>query len=160
MVVIKNLKYSFDLKGFEGALLPETGKVPWGLGEGVYLHKNRDIVKLSELELPVGVYAIYFDNVKCPFCRIFDAVWESLLRDEDLKGIKFVTVVCTYFHKKCSDETAKQMYMRFKVTRSPTVILYDNREGERVVELLPSRYKYDYMLIKNELQKFLAQAGR
>ncbi len=121
------------------------------LDEGVYKYESGEWIRVSVKELKGDTVIVYFDNIKCPFCRIFDPIWQSLAEDEDLSGIVFYIVMCTFFHKNCRSIEAKNLYIKYRVTKSPTVLIIKRKDdgSEEVIEVLPSKFKYNYELIKN-----------
>ncbi len=123
--------------------------------EGVFVYRDGKPVE-SVGELPDGLLVIYFDNIKCPFCRRFDDVWDRLVKDKELSDACFVRVVCKYFHQDCENGFAARLYKEFNVTRSPTIFLA--RKKEKVLsyrELLPAEFRYNFNAIKNELTAFV-----
>lgn len=125
------------------------------LEEGIYEYIDGRPQRTSSLTLGNGRYIIFFDNRKCPFCRIFDVMWDVLLRDPQLKGVKFLKVVCSYFASDCTNEEAKKAYMEYEVWKSPTVMLVEVTDSERKInKFTPSQYNYDLMLIKKAIFNF------
>jgi len=118
--------------------------------EGVYAYVNGALEPMASFEIPDGKVAIYFDNIKCPFCKVFNVIWAMLVEDKDLSDVKFLRVVCTYFERECTHPEAKKAFAEFGVKRSPFVLLLVKKDGKIVAkeELPPARYNYDYLRIK------------
>jgi len=129
------------------------------LEEGIYEYVDGKPVKVDSLSFCDGRYAVFFDNRKCPFCRIFDVMWDVLLKDASFKDVKFVKVVCSYFASECSNEAAKRAYIEHEVWKSPTVMLVEvNGDSKRVKKFTPSQYHYDLQEIKKAMLSFFEGA--
>lgn len=128
------------------------------LEEGVYVYENGKPVQVESLDLSEGRFVVFFDNRKCAFCRIFDVMWDVLVKDPTFKGVRFVKVVCSYFASDCSNEKAKSAYIEHEVWKSPTVLLIDasNKDSKRTERFTPSQYNYDLQQIKKAVARFFS----
>ncbi len=128
------------------------------ISEGIYVYENGIPIKTDTLVLKDEKIIIYFDNLKCPFCKVFDVVWEMLVDDEKIKekGIKMIRIVCTFFENNCRNPSSKNAFREYRITRSPSLLLLKQQDNKVVEkkELLPSEYGYDYVDIKNAILKF------
>lgn len=125
------------------------------LDEGLYIYIDGTPKKIDSLTFNEGKYIVFFDNRKCPFCRIFDVLWEVLLKDLGTKNIKFIKIVCSYFASECSNEEAKKFYVEYEIWKSPSIMLINASGKEKKVQkFTPSQYNYDLQLIKKNIKKF------
>jgi hypothetical protein len=131
------------------------------LEEGVYIYVDGKPQRISSLSFENGKYIVFFDNRKCPFCRIFDVMWDLLVKDQMLSDIKFVKVVCSYFASDCVNEEAKKAYTEHEIWKSPTVMLVEVTNSEkRISKFTPSQYNYDLQLIKKAILNFFQRVER
>lgn len=127
--------------------------------EGIYVYRGGEWVKTDALEIPEGLSLIYFDNLKCPFCKVFDVVWDTLVEDPKLRGFNFIKVVCTFFENNCSNPASKRAFHEHGVDRSPMVLMVkkDAQGGQRTEVLLPSEHGYDYKRIRDAILRFASR---
>lgn len=79
-----------------------------------------------------GIYVVYFDNTKCPACRIYDIYWfpyVSLL-GSSLENTYFTIVLCEWFAKNCKSRIASNTFKYFDIHASPTTLLLCIQNGE------------------------------
>jgi hypothetical protein len=83
-------------------------------------------------ELGDGIYVVYFDNTRCPACRIYDREWYPFVekhRDE----AHFVIVLCEWFARVCNSPAASRSFLEYRVRASPTT-MFARVENGSVVE--------------------------
>ncbi len=79
-----------------------------------------------------GLLFIYFDNTRCPACRLYDKYWfEFAERRGD--ELKLSIVLCAWFAHDCRSESAKKMFREYDVHASPTTLILCLKNGETVV---------------------------
>ncbi|BEP18362.1 hypothetical protein PYJP_17140 [Pyrofollis japonicus] len=98
-------------------------------------------------ELGDGTYVVYFDNTRCPACRIHDKYWYPFIEEHgDRQGYFYVIVLCAWFEKDCDSEAAAKTFEEYLVKASPTTLAALAENG-RVIY----REKYEGVLDTNEL---------
>ena len=72
-----------------------------------------------------GFYVIYFDNTRCPACRIYDLVWYTYidLVGRRLRDTEFVIILCEWFGKRCKSAAASKSFEKYDIHASPTTVL-------------------------------------
>lgn len=99
---------------------------------GVYVYNKKD--RLWELILvdgdaftpwKDGYWVIYFDNTKCPACRLYDLSWyvfvETIGRTMD--DTEFIIILCDWFARECRSEAARKSFEKYDIHASPTTLL-------------------------------------
>ncbi len=83
-----------------------------------------------------GVYVIYFDNTRCPACRIYDLSWYPYIKlvGRNLENVKFIIILCSWFARNCESEAAKNSFKEYDVHASPTTYLLYVKNGEVVLK--------------------------
>ncbi len=83
-----------------------------------------------------GVYVIYFDNTRCPACRIYDLSWYPYIKlvGKNLENVHFVIILCSWFARNCDSEAAKNSFKEYDVHASPTTYLLYVKNGEIVLK--------------------------
>ena len=79
-----------------------------------------------------GIYVIYFDNTKCPACRIYDIHWfpyVSLL-GSTFENVYYVIILCGWFARECRSRVASETFKKYDVHASPTTLLLCVKNGE------------------------------
>jgi len=81
-----------------------------------------------------GVYVIYFDNAKCPACRVYDIHWFPYVRllGSSLDNVYFIVILCNWFARDCNSSIASKTFEHYNVHASPTTILLSVKNGEIV----------------------------
>ncbi|NPA97581.1 MAG: hypothetical protein GXO32_08280 [Crenarchaeota archaeon] len=95
-----------------------------------------------------GIYAIYFDNTKCPACRRYDPIWFNYVKKYSQKNpqMNFVIVLCEWFARNCKSEAASKTFKEFDVHASPTTVFLYVKGGKAVY-----KEKYEGVLYEFEL---------
>lgn len=105
---------------------------------GVYLWKDGCWVAVDRSAINGdGVYVIYFSNSECGACRVFDSVWYPFVESAARKAsARFIVVVCGWFARECSSESARSLFKEFNVRVSPTVVVLKRSNGkvERLIK--------------------------
>jgi len=111
---------------------------------GVYLYiPERDAWKLILVDNDYwkpeedGIYVVYFDNTKCPACRIYDSCWFKLVKERS-KDAKYVIVLCSWFSLDCNSKAALRTFEKYEVHASPTTLFICRRNGKT---LLAEKYE-------------------
>jgi len=78
-----------------------------------------------------GVYVIYFDNIRCPACRVYDIHWFPYvtLIGSSLKDVYFIIVLCEWFARRCRSEAASSTFKKYDIHASPTTVIVGVRDG-------------------------------
>lgn len=115
-------------------------RVDVGSPHGIYYYnkeKNEWVLVMKDdgiLEpfLGDGYYVIYFDNTRCPACRIYDLSWYSFIElfGKDYDSVNFVIVLCSWFARECDSKAASESFKKYEVRASPTTILWFVKNGE------------------------------
>ncbi len=79
-----------------------------------------------------GVYVVYFNNTKCPACRVFDIIWNIFVSNAKDTSIKYYSVVCKWFTHECESKGAKESFKKYNVKSSPTILIWKVRSGSIV----------------------------
>lgn len=99
---------------------------------GIYIYdRGEDKWVLSRSDgspyVPVGngFYVMYFDNTKCPACRIYDLAWypATKILSNRFKDLNFIIILCEWFSSKCRSEAASRSFNNYSIHASPTTIL-------------------------------------
>jgi len=79
-----------------------------------------------------GFYAVYFDNTRCPACRVYDAVWYAYVElvGRRIPDTEFVVVLCEWFSGRCGSRAAAESFREYGVRASPTTVLLRVEGGE------------------------------
>ncbi len=96
-----------------------------------------------------GYYVIYFDNTKCPACRIYDLFWYPFVETigRNLGNVEFIIILCEWFARKCESKAASNSFKKFEIIASPTTVLLEARNGEITrQEMLRGIKKIDELL--------------
>jgi len=108
---------------------------------GIYVYNKEE--KLWELVIvdgnefkpwKDGYYVIYFDNTRCPACRIYDLSWYVYIETigRTLDNTEFVIILCNWFSGDCDSEAASKSFKEYGIKASPTTVLLEVRNGEIV----------------------------
>ncbi len=83
-----------------------------------------------------GYYVIYFDNAKCPACRIYDLFWYPFIETigRNLSNVEFIIVLCEWFARQCRSRAASNTFKKFEVIASPTTALIEVKNNNIVRE--------------------------
>ncbi|MCD6301419.1 MAG: hypothetical protein J7L82_05045 [Staphylothermus sp.] len=115
-----------DMVGIDsphGIYVYEPSKDKWVLvrTKGDYFKPDRD-----------GFYIVYFDNTRCPACRIYDLAWYPYIKliGSSLENTYFVIILCDWFARECKSEAAKKSFEHYDVHASPTTLLMYVENGE------------------------------
>jgi len=100
-----------------------TGKWVYVEFEGEFFNPKRD-----------GIYVIYFDNAKCPACRVYDIHWFPFvtLLGSTYRNTFFVIVLCEWFARNCSSQQASNTFKHYDIHASPTTLLLYVHNGVAV----------------------------
>ncbi len=131
----------------------EHGVYVYRGGEWVLMRKDGEAFKIGEFG--DGVYVVYFDNTKCPACRLHDSAWFPFV-EEHSKEAYFVIILCEWFARKCESQAASKTFLTYRVKASPTTIFARVENGEIVYQ----EKKEGYMSrreLEEELSKALAR---
>jgi thiol-disulfide isomerase/thioredoxin len=117
----------------EAAQPQEAGEMP----NGVYVWNGTSFEPLNvsgSVFVPQGdgVYVLYFHNNQCPVCRRFEPVLVEALRSEGVGAGRFYMVVSDWFWEKYTDSVVAETFKFFNISKSPTVLLVEVREGKVV----------------------------
>ncbi len=103
---------------------------------GVYLYvPERDLWRLVLINNDYwkpegnGLYVIYFDNTKCPACRIYDNCWFKLVKKKP-ENAKYVIVLCSWFSLDCSSKAALRTFEKYSIHASPTTLFVCKKNGK------------------------------
>ncbi|ABN69417.1 hypothetical protein Smar_0304 [Staphylothermus marinus F1] len=79
-----------------------------------------------------GFHIIYFDNAKCPACRIYDLTWYPYVKlfGSTLENTYFYIVYCDWFAQECNSEAARKSFKYYNIHASPTTLLLYVENGE------------------------------
>ncbi len=87
--------------------------------EGVYIYDNGEWRKQDTGGNPWvpkdnGTYLIYFKNLECSHCRVFDPVWiEYIEQYSQQDNLTPVEIVCTWFTQQCKDDSARASFAAY-----------------------------------------------
>lgn len=72
-----------------------------------------------------GYYVIYFDNTRCPACKIYDLVWYPYVNliGRKLNDTEFVIILCEWFSRRCRSSAASKSFEKYNIHASPTTVL-------------------------------------
>ncbi len=108
-----------------------------GSPHGIYVYRQdgwrmlrREGEPYSIGEQGEGVYIIYFDNTRCPACRIYDPTWFHFSSQNRGEKRHFVIVLCEWFSRNCQSSSASLSFLKYRVKASPTTIFSSFRGGE------------------------------
>ena len=109
------------------------------ISHGIYLFdiNKRAWIRLEESDQHLepkedGVYVVYFNNTKCPACRVFDIIWNIFVSNAKDTSIKYYSIVCKWFTHECESKSAKESFKKYNVKSSPTVLIWKVRSGSIV----------------------------
>ncbi len=135
---------------------------------GVYIYdkkKNKWVLISTDGEHYVpdedGVYVIYFDNTRCPACRIYDLSWYTYIKlfGKDLEDVNFVIILCEWFARNCKSEAAKKSFEYYNIHASPTTVLLYVKNGKVVLEdRFEGAKKLDFLASK--IEEFIRKARK
>ncbi len=108
--------------------------------------------RLTPSELQEGCNFIYFRNVMCVPCRVFDLKFPDVLRAYSCR-CSFFVVTCGFYGRLCMSRPAKEAFSAFKVKEGPTIYVALVRGGrparEAVIVGNPSISELRSYLYKN-----------
>jgi len=121
---------------------------------GVFLFKNGSWVKVNnDFWYPKedGVYVVFFMNVRCPACKRYWNLAISKFLEKDItkfgNKLRIIYVKCDWFAKECRDETAKNTFLVYLVSASPTTIIIKVEKGKGIyAERYEGRLPYDKLI--------------
>ncbi len=78
-----------------------------------------------------GYYIVYFDNTKCPACRLYDLFWYPFVETvgRGLEGVEFIIVLCEWFARRCDSRAASNTFREYNIVASPTTAFLEVRGG-------------------------------
>ncbi len=78
-----------------------------------------------------GYYIIYFDNTKCPACRLYDLFWYPFIETigRELEGVEYIIVLCEWFARQCDSRAASNTFKKYGIRASPTTVFLEVRGG-------------------------------
>jgi hypothetical protein len=97
-----------------------------------------------------GLYVIYFDNIRCPACRIYDVYWYDFVKKRP-HDAKYLIVLCSWFSLDCSSRAAARTFEEYGIHASPTTLFLCRKEGKTKFSK-----KYEGVLSTEELITVLA----
>ena len=112
-----------DIDSPHGIYIYDKSEDKW-----IYVDAERDVF----IPKHDGIYIIYFDNTKCPACRVYDIYWfpyVSLL-GSSLENVYFVIILCEWFARNCRSRIASNTFKYFEIHASPTTLLLCIKNGE------------------------------
>jgi hypothetical protein len=79
-----------------------------------------------------GFHIIYFDNTKCPACRIYDLAWFPYVKlfGSKLESTYFYIILCDWFARECRSEAARKSFIEYNIHASPTTVLLYVENGK------------------------------
>ncbi|MGC9012637.1 hypothetical protein [Thermogladius sp.] len=84
-------------------------------------------------KLEPGNYVVYFDNAKCPACRVYDMYWYPFVKLlGDAYPFSYLVVLCNWFSKDCGSKAASKAFEKFDVHASPTTVIMTVENGGRI----------------------------
>ncbi len=110
---------------------------------GIYHYvREKDVWRLEIVEgeayVPEkdGFHVIYFDNTRCPACRIYDLYWFPWVREvaRKHKDTYFTIVLCSWFARECNSSAASKTFKYWSVRASPTTLFLYVRNGKVVMD--------------------------
>lgn len=108
-----------------------------------------------------GLHVIYFDNARCPACRVYDLYWFPFvsLMGQMYDNANFYVVLCEWFARNCGSEKASRTFERYDVHASPTtMILYVSGGKVVATRRLEGVKRIDQLA--EELERFLEEVRR
>lgn len=83
-----------------------------------------------------GFYVVYFDNARCPACRVYDLYWFPWVREvsRKYKDTFFIIVLCSWFARECSSTAASSTFKHWNVRASPTTLFLYVKSGKIVMD--------------------------
>lgn len=107
-----------------------------------------------------GVYVVYFDNTKCPACRVQDLYWYPFVKifGSTFKSSHYIVILCGWFTRECDSSIAKGSFQYYDIHASPTILLMHVKDGSvKATSKLEGVKKIDELA--GELAKFTEEAG-
>jgi hypothetical protein len=108
-----------------------------------------------------GIYVIYFDNTRCPACRIYDLSWYAYIKliGKNLENVYFVIILCEWFAHRCRSEAASKSFEHYKIHASPTTLLLYVKDGKIVLEdRFEGAKTIDYLA--SRIEEFIRKTGK
>lgn len=141
---IKNIVEKILRKLLEKKELEETGgkkkKITEKDEHGIYVYSGGEWKLLRREgeafrvgELGDGVYVVYFDNTRCPACRLHDVSWFPFVEKHAGEAF-FVIVLCEWFARRCESPAASKTFLQYRVKASPTTLFARVKKGNIEVE--------------------------
>ena len=78
-----------------------------------------------------GLYMVYFDNTRCPACRLYDKYWFDFASTRGGE-VNLVIVLCAWFAHECRSPAAAASFRKYEVHASPTTLILCRRNGEDI----------------------------
>ncbi len=123
--------------GVKGKLELDTVKIDSPHGIYIYDPEKDKWILLEDTGKPFkpwkdGYYIIYFDNTKCPACRIYDLSWYVYVKlfGRNEKDTYYVVILCDWFAHQCRSEAARKSFKEYDIHASPTTMLLYVENGE------------------------------
>jgi len=123
---------------------------------GVFIYEDGVWIKVNDkfwYPKDDGLYVVFFMNVRCPACNRYWRLAISKLLEEKYveisktKKCKIVYVKCEWFAKECFDETAKNTFLLYLVSASPTTLLIKVENSEvTYAERYEGRLPYEKLI--------------
>jgi hypothetical protein len=83
--------------------------------------------------LEPGNYVVYFDNAKCPACRVYDVYWYPFVKlIGDTYPCTYLIALCNWFSRDCNSNAASRAFEKFEVHASPTTLIMSVDSEKRV----------------------------
>lgn len=132
-----------ERKAVQGRVGLELEEVGVDSPHGVYMYDpGKKVWRLIAVEggpfkpREDGIYVVYFDNTRCPACRIYDFAWYRFVEEESRRGNppRFVIVLCDWFAHECRSDAAAASFRWYRVHASPTTLFLYVKNGEVVEE--------------------------
>lgn len=133
---------------------------------GVFVFKNNSWIKIrNDFWYPKedGIYVVFFMNTRCPACkRYWDSAISKFLENNASRlrdKLRIIYVKCDWFARECSDDTAKNTFLIYLVSASPTTIVIKVEKGEGVyAERYEGKLPYDKLV--SVIQEFEERAKK
>lgn len=103
-----------------------------------------------------GIYVIYFRNLKCPGCKIFDDIWTKFISFYSTNA-NYVIIQCKNFFIECNNITASDSFIFYLAFETPQIIVVVTENGipiyiEREIGVLSIDRIKDFVLnVRNRM---------
>jgi len=123
-----------------------------GNPHGIYVYESdKEGWRLIAVDGPAwsprsnGPYLVYFDNTRCPACRLYDEYWFDFIRGRG-RDVRLIIVLCAWFARECLSQAASATFKAYDIHASPTTIALCSRGGRTIWEK-----RYEGVLTLEEL---------